>query len=58
MRTDAVGIQIFIAQHQDAATFLGALLRNPKCARMAKVQMAGGRWREPPAVASMKTAGT
>ena len=46
----ARGIQILVPQDQDAASRARPLLRDPERPRVAKMQEARGRRREPPAV--------
>ena len=46
----AGGIQILVPQNQRAAIFPRPLLRRPKCPRVAEMQIARRRRREPPAI--------
>src|SRR5207247_10730757 len=38
----ARAVEVFVAQHERAADFLGALLGNPKSARVTEMQITGG----------------
>ncbi len=46
LQLEAFGIQVFIAQDEDASASVGALLRNPKRARVSEMQVTRRRRRE------------
>jgi len=47
---EAHGIQVVVTENKRTSSLASSLRRYPKCARMTKVQMAGGRRRETPTV--------